>query len=207
MNEIGEFLGQYATKEVLTVVSVLFAATIGWKAAKAGIGLIASVAKKASFLGLASAGLLAAGLGTTGFGIGELYSRPDVKDQNIVGLSNDDLLKIISKENASPELVKAILEYAKNRDKGTTQNSDLIAKNTIPASYDQQPYEEITIDPVKEAASNAEESMVSLPIAWALIGLGIASSIAGVTVYGNRNQRRNVDDPHHPNFESQYKRT
>ena len=150
--------------------------------------------------------MLAVGLGAAGLGVGELYSRPEIQqDQSVVGLTNKDLLQIVNNEKASPELVKAILEYAKVRDREPNQYSShpSMAKKTTPVSFD---YEEITIDPVKEAAVTAEESIVSLPMAWALIGMGIATSISGIAVFANRHNRRNTDDPNHPNFESQYKR-
>ena len=224
MNQIGEFLGQYATKEVLTVMGALVTAWLGWKAAKGSYSMVASIAKKASFMGLASAAMLAVGLGAAGLGVGELYSRPEIQeDQSVVGLSNKDLLRIVSNEKASPELVKAILEYAKARDKApqpakteveqasSTKVAYRIEDNKlVPVSLEEPvlrtPYEEITIDPVKEAAVTAEESIVSLPMAWALIGMGIATSISGIAVFANRHNRRNTDDPNHPNFESQYKR-
>lgn len=222
MNQIGEFLGQYATKEVLTVLGALVTAWLGWKAAKGSYSMVASIAKKASFMGLASATMLAVGLGAAGLGVGELYSRPAIQeDQSIVGLSNKDLLKIAANKEANPELVKAILEYAKSRDKapqpakveqaGNTKVAYRIEDNKlVPVSLEEPvfrtPYEEITIDPVKEAAVTAEESIVSLPMAWGLIGLGIATSISGIAVFANRHNRRNTDDPNHPNFESQYKR-
>jgi hypothetical protein len=224
MNQIGEFLGQYATKEVLTVMGALVTAWLGWKAAKGSYGMVASIAKKASFMGLASAVMLAVGLGAAGLGIGELNSRPEVKEEtNVVGLTNNDLLKIVNNEKASPELVKAILEYAKARDKGDSKPAPKVeqASNVkvayriednklIPVSLDEPvlrtPYEEITIDPVKESVASAEESIVSLPMAWALIGMGLATSISGIAVFANRHNKRNSDDPNHPNFESQYKR-
>lgn len=208
MNQIGEFLGQYATKEVLTVMGALVTCWLGWKAAKGSYSLVAGIAKKASFMGLASAGMLAVGLGAAGLGVGELYSRPEIQqDQSVVGLTNKDLLQIVNNEKASPELVKAILEYAKVRDREPNQYSShpSMAKKVTPVSFDEA-YEEITIDPVKEAAVTAEESIVSLPMAWALIGMGIATSISGIAVFANRHNRRNTDDPNHPNFESQYKR-
>jgi len=223
MNQIGEFLGQYATKEVLTVMGALVTAWLGWKAAKGSYGMVASIAKKASFMGLASAAMLAVGLGAAGLGIGELNSRPPVKEEtNVVGLSNHDLLKIVGNEKASPELVKAILEYAKARDKSDNKPAPKIEQAStkvayriednklIPVSLEEPvlktPYEEITIDPVKESVASAEESIVSLPMAWALIGMGIATSISGIAVFANRHNKRNTDDPNHPNFESQFKR-
>lgn len=205
MDQIGEVLGQYATKEVLTVMGALVTAWLGWKAAKGTYGMVASIAKKASFMGLASAAMLTVGLGVAGLGIGELNSRPQVKEEtNVVGLTNDDLLEIVDNEKASPELVKAILEYAKARDK-----SDSKPATKVELAYEDPvkiPYEEITIDPVMESAASAEESIVSLPMAWALIGMGFATSISGIAVFANRHNKRNTDDPNHPNFESQYKR-
>jgi hypothetical protein len=229
MNQIGEVLRQYATTEVLTVLGTLVMAAVGWKVAKGTLGLMAGIAKKASFMGLASAALLTAGLSMTGFGIGELNSRPSIQEEttNVTGLSNNDLLKIVNNEKAHPELVKVILDYAQARDKSPANEKHGIERASskknqkvaftiegnklIPVSLEEpvlsKPYDEITVDPVKEAAHKAEESVVSLPFAWSSIGLGLALAISGVAAFANRNNRRNPDDPHHPNFDSQYKRT
>lgn len=208
MNQIGEFLGQYATKEVLTVMGALATAWLGWKTAKGSYSMVASIAKKASFMGLASAGMLAVGLGVAGFGVGEINSRPSLKEDSVstshstIGLSNKDLLEIVKAGEGgfvNPQVVQTILEYAKTRDEKTQQTKSSPQEPVLKA-------EELTIDPVKEATVNAEESIVSLPIAWSLIGIGIASSISGIAVFANRHNKRNSDDPNHPNFESQYKR-
>jgi len=217
MNQIGEILSQYATKEVLTVIGALVTAWIGWKTAKGTYSMVAGVAKRASFLGLASAVLLAAGLGTTGLGIGELNSRPTTEaEAETIGMSNYDLLRIIKSNKVSPEIVKEVLRYAEIRDVSEKElskiNSDTVFRleegKLIPVSLDNSvlpvPYEEITIDPVKESSINAEESIVSIPVAWGMIGLGFASTICGLSVFLTRHNRRNTDDPNHPNFDSQY---
>lgn len=203
MNQIGEFLGQYATKEVLTVMGALATTWLGWKTAKGSYSLIANIAKKASFMGLVSVAMLAVGFGITGFGVGEINSRPSLKEVSTsptaVGMSNKDLLEIVKGDLVNPQIVQAILEYAKVRDEKVQQAKSSPQESVLIA-------EELAIDPVKEATANAEESIVSLPIAWSLIGIGIASSISGVAVFMNRHNKRSSDDPNHPNFEAQYKR-
>ena len=197
MYQIGEFLSQYATKEVLTVIGVLATAWMGWKVAAKSLGFVSSIAKKASFMGLAATVMLIGGLGTTGLGIGELWSRPEPVKQTNVALSNDDLLRIIRNESSNPEVIKTVLEYAKQRDKIQQEERTVAAKvsnpklEVTPVAYD---YDQITIDSVKNTELN--ESVVSLPFAWSLIGIGLASAISGLAVYGNRNSKRNPEDPH-----------
>jgi hypothetical protein len=227
MNQIGEFIGQYATKEVLTVIGALVTVWVGWKAAKGTYGMVAGLAKRASFLGLASAMMLAAGLGAAGLGVGELYSRPSSGESK--GLSNKDLLKIaLVDHRLNDETIKELLKYAEKRDSKETLDSSVekliheskTAESTtktlykveegklIPVVFEEpifrKQYEELTIDPVKEAADTAEESIVSIPVAWSLIGLGFAASLSGLTVFFTRHNRRNTDDPNHPQYDSQY---
>ena len=98
--QVGQYLSQYATPEVFSVFGTLAALWVGYKIAGKTTSVIAGVAKKASFMGLASALLLTAGLGVTGVGIGELQSRPDTAKKTAVAtsLSNADLLKIATSE-------------------------------------------------------------------------------------------------------------
>jgi hypothetical protein len=224
MNQIGELLSQYATKEVLTVIGAVFTAWMGWKTAKGSYGVATKLAKRASFLGLTAAGLLAMGLGTVGLGIGEIKSRPT----DVSGFSNRDLVKILESGKASESLVKEVLTYVQARDRNNNNEkpTDINQLNSrsayqledgklIPVSLEngklvpvdsllKVPYEEITIDPVKENSVKSEESIVSIPTAWGLIGLGFASSLAGLSVFFTRHNRRNIDDPNHPQFDSQY---
>ena len=75
MENVGELMQQYATKEVLTVVAAIATAWIGWRAAVKSVGMVKGFANKASFAGLTSAFLLIAGFAALGLGIGELASR------------------------------------------------------------------------------------------------------------------------------------
>ena len=226
MQQMGEFLAQHATKEVLTVFGAIAATWVGYKAAKGSLGMIASVAKKASFMGLASALLLAVGLGSTGFGIGELRSRPTQPAIQTNGIGNAELLKIALTKDHNPETVKAILAYAEQRDgkKGkkvasvseaklvtfriegdkmipvSTEQPEVKQEAQWPANNYDEDYAGVTIDPVKESAVKAEESVVSIPIAWSLMGLGLAASLSGFAVFANRHNQRNIADPHHPQY-------
>lgn len=226
MDQIGTFLSQYATKEVLSVLGAVAVAFAGWKAAKGTWGMVGGMMKKASFLGLAAAALFAVGLGATGLGIGELSSRPETKTAPSQGLTNADLLAMVKADKSNnPETLKAVLDYANKRDQGAQalpvatpatipvedvaykiDGDKIVAvnlkgKDVIPASYDQ-----FTIDPVKEAAVKAEESVMSLPYAWAMILLGLGTTVTGATVFFTRHNKRNPDDPNHPNYEAQYAR-
>jgi len=192
MNEIGETLSQYATKEVFTVIGAIVTTWIGWKTAKGTCSMVVGIAKRASFLGITSAILLAAGLGTTGLGIGELKSRPTNETES-TGFSNYDLVKVMKTEYSNPELVKEVLRYAESRDVSAKQiNSDTVFRleegKLIPVSLNNSvlevPYEEIAI-PVKKSSIN-EESIVSIPVAWGMIGLGFAAIICGTSVFVTR---------------------
>lgn len=228
MDQLGDLLSQYATKEVMTVFGVLVATFLGWKAAKGTWSLVAGISKKASFLGLAAATLFAAGLGATGFGVGEVFSRPGEKVAPALTpgsmLSNADLIRIIENDkHHSPETIKAVLEYAKDRDTRTSQKDDIAYKvrgdqiipvrlnkeaipQTIPETFQAGPYDHFTVDAVKEAADKAEESMLPKPLAYMLILLGFGTTITGATVFFTRHNSRSTSDPHHPNYEAQYAR-
>lgn len=217
MDQIGSFLASYATKEVLTVFGAIAASYVGYKAAKGSLGMIANVAKKASFMGLASALLVMVGLGTTGLGVGELRTRPS-QDIHQNGINNAELMKIASSEKITPESLKMILAYAEQRDRKTTRVIETpkktqlvtfkiegdrmipVSQPVVAEAYDGSDIETVTVDPVREAAATAEESIVPVPIAWSLIGMGIAASLSGFAVFANRHNTRSTSDPHHPNY-------
>lgn len=189
MEQIGSFLSQYATKEVLTILGTGVTAWAGWKTAKFSYGVISSLAKRASFLGLASAVLLTVGLGAAGFGVGEINVRPENHGEH--GISNQQLAQIAKTPMISPEVVKEILSYAKARDTGATVETVAVQ---VPSEG------KVTVDPVKESSLKAEESVMSVPTAWSLIGIGIATSVSALAVFATRHNRRNPDDPNHPHF-------
>lgn len=223
MEQVFEFASQYVTKEVISVLALLVTAWMGWKAASKSFSFVAGVARKASYTGIAATGLLAAGLGATGLGIGELWSRPSLDSTNAVGIDDDKLLKVATDPNTDEAIVKEVLTYASKRDERTSQKmqdkSDLAfvlkinddgtlrAEKTsvvnagleipiAPPTPAPLTEDEIQVEPVVEAALTAEESLVTIPIAWMLIGLGLAGSIAGTTVFVTRNDRKNPEDAH-----------
>lgn len=214
MNQMGEFLTQYATKEVFTVIGAIVVAAMGWKAAKGTLGFFGGIAKKASFMGLASTLLVITGMGVTGLGVGEFGSRPSESAKQS-GLSNDQLVKLLTNEHrVDPDLMKQALDYARERDtqavKKTEEKAIAFRKEgnkLIPVNYE-EPVLRVSNDPFNLKTADdtvvAEESIVSKPIAGMMIGLGLALSSVGSIVYLNRNQRRNTDDPHHPNYDNQY---
>lgn len=195
MDQIGQFLSQYATKEVITVAAAVLAAYCGWKAAKGAYGVVAGFAKKASFMGLTSAVMLAAGMGAVGLSFGEFSSRPASKsDKPIrIGISDGVLSEIVRDEDAKPEAIMAIMKYAEHRDQQQMQMVDRKA-NQAPLAYE---LKEVKIDPVDEAAAKAEESIMTKPTAGGIMGLGFATIIAACAVYFNRHSRRNPEDPHY----------
>jgi hypothetical protein len=113
-------IGKYATPEVLTVMTGVAAAWIGWKVAAKSFGLLGAIAQRASFLGLTAAVLFITGLGTTGVGTGEVVARVsngggDTPKVEKVGMSDENLAKLIDKCH-DKEMVKLVLDYSRTRD-------------------------------------------------------------------------------------------
>lgn len=201
MYQIGEFLQQFATKEVLTVIGGLVTAWVGWKAASKSLGFVSGIAKKATFMGLAAATMFMVGLGATGLGIGELQTRPESGPvAKKVGLSNDDLLKIVRNEHPNPDIVKAVLEYAKDRDnkvnKEKTEVASLkIGNKVIPVSLTENYDDSVSVTQVGPIDTKVEESVMPVPYAWSLIGLGLASAISSIAIFRNRYNTPSIYDP------------
>lgn len=164
-------IGRYATPEVFTVVGGLTAAWIGWKVTAKGLGLVSSIAQKASFLGLAAAVLFVGGLGSIGLGTGEMITRMPAKQavaQN-PGMFDSNLLAL-AKDAKDPSTANMILEYARQRD-GVGQNEDYrllvsMAKNQIEKSNgnvdDQENQQKILLALIELAKSRPQNETMSL---------------------------------------------
>ena len=226
MQEFGEMIQPFLTKEVVTVIGAMAVAWIGWKAACKGTQLAGSFASKASFAGLTAATMMFAGLGVTGLGIGELATRGGGSDEPIpveTQLTNNQLVALAQGDKAND--IDTILRYAQERDTAARQfkgdrhvdadgNLWVLALNSkqvkdatnIEVSYENSgsvfdfeglhrqkkpaepaelPFE---VSEVNQDAMKNEESMMSLPMAWSTVGLGLASIIASVCVFASRPQ-------------------
>lgn len=199
MEQLGSYLTQFATKEVFTVVAALATAWIGWKTAGKAYGGLKTVAKNASFGGLAAMGLLFAGFGGVGLGVGEWMSRdgnPEPVAEQQFGMTNAELQELMKESNGSrgdEEAITAILEYVKERDQAEIDKEEserlVVMRGDqevafLPTSFKSEESFEITKAP-EEEIRNAE-SIMSTPMAWASLMLGIASIIASGYVYDNR---------------------
>lgn len=197
MDYVASFLLQFATKEVFTVLGVLFALWLGWKTSRKLAGAAVSLVKNTSLFGVISALLLITGFSTSGIGIGELATRGQ-PDPAVGVLTNQDLLALAQCENE--ERIGAIIDYAVMRDalrdpeKVVTMSSTLgleektvrieakEGEKTIPVTLRMlEPYEPYT---------EPSESVMSIPVAITAICLGIALAIVGIAVFCNRPQRR-----------------
>jgi hypothetical protein len=215
MENIGEFMQQYATKEVFTVVAALATAWVGWKAATKTVGMAKGFAQKASFAGLTSAFLLFAGFGGIGVGIGELASRSgEVDDPNKPAetqLTNEELVNLATNSSTDGDRLEEILKYTTARDAAarTASTQPLPTKFTDAAgrvwktSDDQlgtaevasyiptggRPYEELPFEVAEQEEQSAiknDESVMTTPMAWSSIGLGLAALIGSFGVFTTR---------------------
>ena len=197
MENVGELMQQYATKEVLTVVAAIATAWIGWRAAVKSVGMVKGFANKASFAGLTSAFLLIAGFAALGLGIGELASRSSGGEEVIEAvetqLTNEQLVVLATSEKAND--IEEILKYAETRDKAAREYQALQIQKPAPAAIfavsdkpvpSDQPYEELPFEVKEVAIIENEESIMTTPTAWMTIGLGLASLIGSFGVFTTR---------------------
>lgn len=245
MEPITELLANYATKEVLTVITALGVAWVGWKAAAKSWGIASSFAQKASFMGITSAILMLTGLGVTGLGIGELSSRVDsdpvshataIEEASKPGFKNDQLIDLLtSKNTVSTELTREVLNYARNRDGQLPDHKllELAEKNPqaltalielmkareeraiqqyefVNRTYKTRDTQNVSLTTYETDSANTEfnlveadesvitnaDSLMSVPMAWFCILLGIGGATSGVTCFACRKSKRNPDDPH-----------
>jgi len=209
MENIGEFMQGYATKEVFTVISAIAVAWVGWKAATKTVGMAKGFAQKASFAGLTSAFLLLAGFGGLGAGIGELASRTTDAETGVeFQLTNQQLIDLATNENANKShATEEVLKYATTRDKANRESIAPVAMTdsqgrtwvvqeekeaeAIQVAYDQpqkpRPYEELPFEvEEQQAAIKNDESIMTTPMAWTTIGIGLASLIGSFSVFSTR---------------------
>lgn len=207
MENIGEFMQGYATKEVFTVISAIAVAWVGWKAATKTVGMAKGFAQKASFAGLTSAFLLLAGFGGLGAGIGELASRTTEPETGIeLQLSNQQLMELARRNEKGA--TEEVLKYATTRDKAAretwTPNPTMVDSQgrtwvvqeekeaeAIQVAYDQpqepRPYEELPFEvEEQQAAIKNDESIMTTPMAWTTIGFGLAALIGSFSVFSTR---------------------
>ena len=132
MQQIAEFLGGLATKEVVTVFAAIAALFMGWKACKGVKSLAvstfntaASFSKTVGAIGLLATTLFVGGLGTMGLGIGELASWEEPA-QSLNDFSTEQLLTLARDPDVSQEKSKEILAYVATRNSSGFTNDQLI---------------------------------------------------------------------------------
>lgn len=216
MEQFGEMVQPFLTKEVVTVIGAIAVAWVGWKAAVKGTQLAGNFASRASFAGLTAATMLMAGLGGIGAGIGELASRngsPDEEKPVQTQLTNEQLVNLATNESTNRESLSEILSYTQARDSATRKAVNhvmdregniwvrsldagkIATGDTLPVSY-QKPQNQTPNDlpfkvtEVEKSAIKNDESIMSTPMAWTSIALGLGSVVAGAFVFGTR--KRNV---------------
>jgi len=121
MEQVGNFMTQFATKEVFTVLAAIATAWIGWKTAGKVGGYAKAFYQKANFRRLAATALLFTGATGIGLGVGEWQCRDTdtaPAEEKQIGLSNDDLVALLEKAKSydNEECIASILEYTKDRD-------------------------------------------------------------------------------------------
>ena len=203
MQQFGEMIQPYLTTEVVTVLVAMGVAWLGYKAA-CKVGSVAKdFTSKASFTGLTAAALTIMGLGGIGAGTGELMSRSG-NDEPIISqpetqLTNTELVGLATNCSVDDDNLKQILEYAQRRDTQARIQPALIPvrygqgrivlieapqsaseeARVIFASDNQRPqdlpFEITSLDEM--AAIRNDESMMTFPMAWTAIGLGIAALV------------------------------
>lgn len=126
--------------------------------------------------------------------------------------------KLLELTENNPEAITALIELMKAREDriakqyeyARTQHADSVKSMT--ANLDEPvyfvPYDEYTktsdnksefnlVEADETTIGNAD-SLMSVPMAWLSILLGLGGTISGVTCFMCRNNKRNSEDPHHP---------
>jgi len=130
-----EMLQKLGTPETFTAIGVLAAGWAGWKVAGKTLGVIGGFASKASFAGLAATILALAGMGTAGFGVGEIATRRDDPTPKVIipGVQNDELENFAKTFNghSNPELAKLFMDYTRERDGFAQRMSDELIQDIL----------------------------------------------------------------------------
>jgi hypothetical protein len=127
--DISTAINSIVNPSTVNVVLYILAAYVGWKACSKTIGFASAFAQKASFLGLTAGVLMVSGLGSFGFGTGELVNRvsstPSKPSKQ--GLTDENLLKLAEKCH-DQDTAKVLLEYARTRDGDIDQGERVLAE-------------------------------------------------------------------------------
>lgn len=135
-----EMLQKAVTPEVFAAIGVLTAGWLGWKVAGNACSVIGTFCSKASFAGLAATLLALGGMGTAGFGVGEIATRDDntpaaTAAPKVIqpGVQNTELENFAKTFNghSNPELAKLFLDYARERDGLSQRMSDELIQDIL----------------------------------------------------------------------------
>lgn len=145
------------------------------------------------------------------------YAR--TRDGHVPAVDEADVLKLISKQD-DPEVVAAIVKLYENRRTRIDEqyatltakpepveaapakeakplydlvSTEVLAEGEMPAETD-QPFDIVAVD---EAEITNPDSMMSLPMAWLSVLIGLGMTVSGGVVFGTRNNKRNPHDPHY----------
>lgn len=111
MDQWFDVVSSYATKETMTVIGALATAWLGWKLTRKTVGVVSRLTGSLSTYGLLAILLSVGGLGTTGFGLGDLVSRTGDTPEG--RLTNADLLALANASN--DHTANQILEFERQR--------------------------------------------------------------------------------------------
>jgi hypothetical protein len=212
MQEFGELITPFLTKEVVTVIAAIGVAWIGWKAACKGTQLASGFASKASFAGLTAASLLFVGMGGVGVGVGELASRTggeaDALQPEQVQFTNKELMKLAQDTDMNQSVLEEVLKYTTARDTAARERStqkvdadgnlwvlatpeyDFESQGVIQTSYSPPKLptkpQDLPFEVAEVDAMKNEESIMSTPMAVGSIFLGVASVIGSAGVFFTR---------------------
>lgn len=123
--------------------------------------------------------------------------------------------KLLELAQESPEALTALIDLMKIREERIAKQIDSSRENAVAVSaaetssdpfapvsltsYDSSQAEAYELVEADEAVIKNADSMMSKPMAWLCIMLGIGASGSGITCFLCRNNRRNEHDPHYRN--------
>ena len=122
---------------------------------------------------------------------------PDQKLLELAEKNPEALTALIELMKAREERVSRQYEYARSQNHQASESVRLTSydgEGTSAASIENQ----FNLVEADQATIKNADSLMSRPMAWLCILLGIGASGSGVTCFFCRNSKRNPDDPHYP---------
>ncbi len=183
MQNLMSAMARLATPEVFTVMGLIVATYVGWKGVSKGIGLGKVAFQKMSFLGLTAALLFAGGVGTTGFGLGDLASRyikpGPIEPQPTLAEPSVACHRVAKFDNRG-QLV-SLVDYPGGDAPLWNQSSGV---QQPLSNWDYSPYV------AKEKLSAGDAALMPIQFTFGSIAFGSAMAVIGFFAYLNRPTRR-----------------